>query len=96
MIAMVLAMQLAAGGTNQKAALTCGKYQHVQHHPQYCHGAPCNETTGTCIAIAICEDAKPDTCEEDVRMTTEREWQELLQRIKKLEDQSSGVHLDDK
>ena len=59
MIAMILAMQLAVGGTNQKAALTCDKYQHVQHHPKYCHGAPCNETTGTCIAIAICEDAKP-------------------------------------
>jgi hypothetical protein len=107
-IAAVILVVMALEAKGQDAAqslprvvrpeeVTCTKHQHVLHHPAYCHGNPnCSIDTGisnTCTAITICEAAKPDTCEEDTRIVTEREWQDLLQRVEKIEA-TGQFHLD--
>lgn len=92
MIAIFLAMQLASGGINQgitSEPLRCGEYQHVQHWPGPCGPSICDETSGTCLAS--CTIPPPDVCVEDTRMVTEREWQELLKRIQKLEERLSAA-----
>jgi hypothetical protein len=63
--------------------LQCGKYQHIQHTEGYCHWPACKEGVA-CPAIAVC-DSPSDTCVDDMREVTEREWQELMKRIKSLE-----------
>jgi len=66
-------------------ALTCGKYQHVEHWTGRCGPALCDEKTGECYAV--CTPAPPDKCVDDMHEVTEREWQEMKARIAELERQ---------
>ncbi len=65
----------------QNPPLVCPKYQHVEHWPGGCGPVPCNENT----CIAVCAPPPPDKCVDDMHELTEREWQELMQRVEKLE-----------
>jgi hypothetical protein len=66
------------------APLTCPKYQHVEHWVSGACGLPlCDEKTGTCSSL--CGTPPPDRCVDDVHWLTEREWQKLMERLKKLE-----------
>lgn len=79
-----LALSIAAHGqTQNKEPLKCGKYQHVE--PAH---MDCSLSTGT---IATCDLFVPERCADDVHVLTEREWQELIARLEKLEkEQSNG------
>jgi len=56
--------------------LTCPKYQHVvPAHDEDCSG-------GT---LAYCRFTVAAACADDMHEVTEKEWQELMQRLKKLE-----------
>lgn len=88
---MILALALlqmaafAAPVTNTEPAkpIRCEKYQHVEHHPAYSSGLPCDG--GACPAVAIFHPALPDSCADDMHRITERDWQEVLSRIETLE-----------
>ena len=62
--------------------LACGKYQHVYHWPGACGPASCNADTMVCNAS--CSPLPPDRCVDDMHEVTEREWQELNERLKML------------
>jgi len=64
--------------------LKCGKYQHVVHEDAYCGGSAC-KGNGPCVSIAVCH-PEVNECADDMHPLTEKEWQELMQRIKVLED----------
>jgi len=55
--------------------LTCPKYQHVEGATSLC---PCDSSG------CKCEPPKPK-CVDDMHEVTEKEWQELMARLKKLE-----------
>jgi hypothetical protein len=61
--------------------LQCGKYQHVEHWPGACGPVPCDQNG----CSAVCLPPPPDKCVDDLHTVTEREWQDLMKRIEKLE-----------
>jgi len=63
--------------------LVCGKYQHEQHIPGHCANT-CDPEGFTCTTQCLWVPAV-DSCADDIHMVTEREWQELVIRMKKLE-----------
>jgi hypothetical protein len=68
-------------------SLTCGKYQHIDHWPSQCGPVPCDEKTGICLGI--CGPVPPDKCVDDIHVITEKEWQNLLERLQTLDGQNS-------
>jgi hypothetical protein len=67
----------------KERTLQCGKYQHQQITPAHC--------ANTCAPGAtVCTDQclyipERTECVDDLHVVTEREWQELITRIKTLE-----------
>ena len=63
--------------------LKCEKYQHEQKTPAHCaetcppYGVAC---TSQCLYVAA-----DDRCVDDIHMVTEREWQEVLAKLKELQ-----------
>ena len=63
--------------------LKCEKYQHEQKTPAHCaetcppYGVVC---TSQCLYVAA-----DDRCVDDTHMVTEREWQEVLAKLKELQ-----------
>jgi len=68
------------------APLKCGQYEHVEHIEGYCHSASCKGNFA-CPAIAVC-DAPVDRCAPDLHTVTEKDWVELMERLKRLEDKA--------
>jgi hypothetical protein len=74
--------------------LQCDKYQHVEHHPAHVDNgcaassipviSPASQVTWSCdIVVHVPE--SPDTCAENTKTVTERQWDDVLSRLKKLE-----------
>jgi hypothetical protein len=80
--------------------LQCDKYQHVEHHPAHeehgCVGSPTPVISLT-AQFSWCEDIvlhipeSPDTCAENYRNVTERQWADVLSRLNRLENGSGTV-----
>lgn len=69
------------------APLKCGKWQHVEHWEGVCGPSdPSGATITSTNANFICAALPPDHCADDMHQVTEREWQELNERLKKLTD----------
>ena len=67
----------------QPAPLKCGKYEHVVHELAHCENT-CSPDSWICNSS--CK-AIPERsyCAPDLHTVTEREWQELLERLKALD-----------
>jgi len=63
------------------APLKCGKYEHVERPVSKC---PDNQPVG-CVMFP-----EPPACAPDLHVVTEREWQELMARLKAMEVCKSG------
>lgn len=63
--------------------LKCNKYERAVYHDNHCgsDNAECDHKTGWCT----CPDVPPDTCVPIIRSVSEKDWQELLVRVKALE-----------
>lgn len=65
--------------------LQCGKYQHVESPAPMCgdsvYFGPDGKLVSSCFA---------PYCVDDMHLVTEREWQELMERLSKLE--KAGKH----
>jgi hypothetical protein len=61
--------------------LTCLEYQHVDHWLGRCGPQQCDATS----CFAVCSPVPPDKCVDDIHTVTEREFQEILARLKALE-----------
>lgn len=72
------------------APLKCPKYQHVDHRDGYWGGADCGGLY-VCASIAVYH-PEVNVCVDDMHEVTEREWQELMARLKKFESAHEGVH----
>lgn len=72
--AWIMAQYLPCKGEPAK----CGKYQHLYHWPGACgpEAYP---------GDAVCHMIPPDQCVDDIHEVTEREWQQLIARLKALE-----------
>ncbi len=62
-----------------KKPLKCGKYQHLETY------AVCNKPNGQMCPIGYGMESYHDRCVDDLHTVTEKEWQELMSRLKKLE-----------
>jgi hypothetical protein len=79
---------LAAGMAHGQKPLTCPKYQHEQKTPAHC--ASMNSQQEEVFGSASCMHVEAeDRCVDDIHFVTEREWQELMERLKALEPGSS-------
>lgn len=88
-IALLLAVVMCGGLSAQTTPkpLQCGKYQHIQHWAARCGPSPdmCDSESMVCEAVSICTPPPPDQCVPNLHTVTEREWQELMARLKALE-----------
>lgn len=66
--------------------LDCGKYQHVFHWPGSCGLSQCDGQ----FCASTCSTPPPDKCVDDMHEVTEREWQQLMDRLRALESKSEG------
>lgn len=75
-----------AGDVQSAPKLKCGKYQHVYHVDAYTGGAPCSggPEAVMCVSIAVYH-PEVNECVDDMHVVTERDWQELRQRLQLLE-----------
>jgi len=79
------------GKTGKPIPLQCPKYQHEQYTAPHC--ANTCDSYGTCTAQCLSV-AASDTCVDDMHTVTEREWQDLIARLKVVEKaglQSTGI-----
>lgn len=80
-----LALSIAnhgAGQTAKEEPLKCGKYQHIESpHVECSKGG-----NGTPV---FCDTWVPEQCSDDIHIVTEREWQELMDRLRKLENKEA-------
>lgn len=66
--------------------ITCPKYQHLQQTPSHCEFI-CDANSYICSTE--CKNVPAiNECKDDIHFVTEREWQELTERLKKLEEKS--------
>src|ERR1700678_3472801 len=66
----------------QQPPLKCGQYQHVYHWLGTCGPVPSNVNSS---CYAVCTPPPPDRCVDDMHEVSEREWQDLMARLKTLE-----------
>ncbi len=59
----------------------------VEHWPGRCGPSSCGGTSDSMLNTcdAVCTPPPPDKCADDMHVVTEREWQELMARLKELE-----------
>ena len=72
---VTLTMQKNGDVLAEAKSLQCPKYQHLTGAQASCH---CNDKGCTC-------DPPKPKCAPDLHVVTEREWQELMARLKKME-----------
>lgn len=66
--------------TTATTPLKCEKYQHEQKTPAHCaNTCPPDGISCASVCYFVSED---DRCVDDIHMVTEREWQDLMTRIK--------------
>ena len=80
----MLMLALVAGGQT-KPPLTCPKYQHVESV------SPCGPIKCGKFDACACSSPNVDACVDDIHFVTEREWLELMARLKELENPSAKV-----
>lgn len=68
--------------TGKIIPLQCGKYKHEEYTPSHCADT-CDPYRTTCEASCLFV-AATDTCVDDTHTLTEREWQEVLEKLKEL------------
>lgn len=71
-----------------KAPLKCGDFQHVYHWPGPCGPQECSSEGG---CLAICLPPPEDKCVDDMHDVTERDWQDLMERVRAVEAQLALV-----
>jgi hypothetical protein len=76
--------------------LTCPKYQHLVHSgAESCRPAPECVGKGMSCNIAICTPEPPDRCEDTMHTVTEKEWVDLMERLKALEKRLPPCNYDE-
>jgi hypothetical protein len=89
LIFMSFYLASSRGQSPDPTPLKCGKYQHVQYTPEHCANT-CPPDGMSCTASCLYVPAV-DSCVDDMHMVTEREWQEILARLKALETAKKGA-----
>lgn len=83
---VIPAREIPAGaGTAPPIPVVCPRYQHEEILPAHC-ATTCEPTLSACDAI--CKEVSAfDGCVDDLHIVTEREWQDVMARLKTVEVQ---------